>query len=198
MELYARGVLTKPRTVKPKKNEIVNIGCGISISLPQEVEIPIEVAFTPYGPGPTELLGIPDRTLVVSPILWVCAPQVKHFKEAATIKLPHCFDCKTQEDPDLYLTTLKADHNDISVDETGQLVIDFKKIDAQFPPKQQYSIICDSHFCLYCSAIRHYSDETLQRVKYCISILRPSIFSNTETQKIHCILHYDLQGCHQV
>ena len=200
MELYARGVLTKPRTVKPKKNEFVDIGCGISISLPQEViedEIPIEVAFTPYGPGPTELLGIPDGMPVISPILWVCAPQIKHFKEAATIKLPHCFDCKTQEDSDL-LTVLKADHNDISVDEAGHLVVDFKKVDAKFPPNKQYGIISDNHFCLYCIQIHPYSSEELQRVKYCLSILKPSTFSVSETQKIHCILHYDLEGCHQV
>ena len=200
MELYARGILTKPRTVKPKTNEFVDIGCGISISLPQEVaedEIPIEVAFTPHGPGPTELLGIPNGTLIVSPILWVCAPQGKPFKEAAIIKLPHCLDCKTQKDSDL-LTILKAEHDDVSVDEAGQFLVDFKKVDAQFPPNQQYGIIRDNHFCLYCTKIRSYTVEELQRVNYCLSILKPSTFSATETQKIHCILHYDLEGCHQV
>lgn len=200
MELYARGILTKSRMVKPKANEFVDIGCGISISLPQEVaedEIPIEVAFTPYGPGLAKLLGIPDGMLIVSPILWVCAPQAKHFKEAAIIKLPHCFDCKTQKDSDL-LTVLKADHDEISVDEAGQFIMDFKKIDAQFPPNEQYGIISDNHFCLYCSAIHPYSDQELQRVNYCLSILKPQAFSTLETQKIQCILHYDLEGCHQV
>ncbi len=201
MELYARGILTKPKIVQPKANEFVDIGCGISISLPQEVaenEIPIEVAFTPYGPGPSKLLGIPDEILVISPILWVCAPQVKRFKESAIIKLPHCFDCKTQEDSDL-LTVLKADHNDeISVDEAGQLVMDFKKVDAQFPPNKQYCVISDDHFCLYCTMIHPYSDEELRRVNYCLSILKPKTFSTLETQTIHCILHYDLNGCHKV
>ena len=199
MELYARGVLTKPRIVKPKKNEPVDIGCGISILLPQEVidnEIPVEVAFTPYGPGPTKLLGLPDGMLVASPILWVCAPQEKHFKEAAIIKLPHCFNCKTQKDSD-HLTILKADHNDILLDEAGQFVVEFKKIDAQFPPSQQYSIINDNHFCLYCTAI-YESSEALQGVNYCLSILKPLNFSTSEVQRIHCILHYDLEGCHQV
>ena len=200
MELYARGVLTKPRIVESKNyNEpAVNIGCGISISLPQEIiddEVPVEVAFTPYGPGPTKLLGLPDRMLVVSPILWVCTPQVKCFKEQAIIKLPHCFDCKAQ-DSDL-LTTLKADHDDISVDETGQLIVNFRKIDAQFPPGQQYSIISDNHFCLYCTAI-YESSEALQNINYCLSILKPVNFSTSEVQKIHCILHYDLEGCHRV
>ena len=200
MELHGRGMLSKPKVIQPKNDELVDIGCGISISLPQKVihnEISIEVAFTPYGPGPTKFLGLPDEMLVVSPILWVCALQEKRFKETATIKLPHCFDCKTQEDSDL-LTILKADHDNVSVDEEGQLVVDFKKIEAEFLPSEQYSIIRDDHFCLYCTAIQIYSDEALQRVKYCLSILKPLIFSITETQKIHCVLHYDLEGCHQV
>lgn len=181
-------------------NEFVDIGYGISISLPQEIvddEIPVEVAFTPYGPGPTELLGIPDNMLVISPILWVCTPQAKPFKEAATIKLPHCFDCKTQGDSDL-LTVLKADHENISVDEAGRFVVEFRKIDADFPPNEQYALISDDHFCLYCLAIHQYSVEELQGVKYCLSILKPKVFSTSETEKIYCILHYDLDGCHQV
>ena len=36
-------------------------GCGMLV--------PVEIAFTPYGPGPTEMLGIPDGMLVVSPTL---------------------------------------------------------------------------------------------------------------------------------
>ena len=199
MELYGRGMLSKPKVIQSKNNESVDIGCGISISLPQEViddDISVEVALTPYGPGPTKLLGLPDKMLVVSPILWVCASQVNHFKETATIKLPHCFDCKTQEDSDL-LSILKADHDNVSVDEAGQLVVDFRKIDAEFLQSKQYGIIRDDHFCFYCTAIQIYSDEALQRVKYYLSILKPSPFSISETQKIHCILHYDLEGCHK-
>ena len=144
-------------------------------------------------------MRFPANTVVVSPILWVSSNHDKQFKEPAKIILPHCFDCKTQEMAEL-LTVLKAECSDIHVDDDGQLIIDFNtKIDAEFRPNQPYGIIYDKHFCLYCTQLKTYcSDDALQNINYCLSILKPSTFSTTETHRIFCVLHYDLEGCHKV
>ena len=202
MELYGRGILSKPKDIELSNTKSVDIGCGISISLPQKEanndSISIETAYTPYGPGPTELF--PEELFIVSPIVWVCSTPEECFSEPATIKLPHCFDCKTQEDADL-LGIVKADHNDVSVNGAGQLVIKFKKVNSKqvrFFPNEKYGILQDHHFCLYCTIMKNYSDEDLQRVNYCLSILKPPVYPVDQPQKIHCILHYDLEGCHKV
>ena len=67
MELYGRGILSKPKDIELSNTKSVDIGCGISISLPQKEanndSISIETAYTPYGPGPTELF--PEELFIV-------------------------------------------------------------------------------------------------------------------------------------
>ena len=174
----------------------------VHLELPQEVlqeKSSLEVAFAPYNnAGPFEF---PEGVIPVSPLVWFCLHPQKEFTNAASIKLPICFECKSKEDAKLLLF-LKAEHNDITINEDGQTVIKFNPVDqkkSQFQPNSPYGVLKDHHFCIYCVGFSSLQESVLKKVRYCLTIQKPIAFPKDELKKdIYCIVHYNLPGCREV
>lgn len=204
MQLCSEGILSQRKMLPIHGFESLSLPFAehdVYLKLPQEVQhdnLSLEVAFAPYkNAGP---FIFPEGMIPVSPIVWFCLQPQKEFVEPATIKLPHCFDCKTQEDAKS-LFFLKAEHGNIKFNKDGQTVIEFKYVDqalSDFQPGSQYGTLKDYHFCIYCIAYSSLKDDILKNVQYRLTIQRPMAYPRDEKKDIYCILYYDLKGCRQV
>ena len=207
-QLCCEGILTQRQIFIPSTQESLSISLfedDVHLELPLEVldypdpDPSIEAAFAPLGPiGPQFI--IPDGMIPVSSAVWLCSSPYKKFQDPAVLKLSHCFKCNSPEDSNL-LSFLKAEHKDIIRDEYGQLSIKFEEVakaQSEFPLNEQYGILRDHHFCMYCLAVKSLEKDVLGRVSYCLTILKPKLYPTNENKKIYCILHFDLDSCKRV
>lgn len=204
MQLCSEKILSQREIISIQSSEHLALSFDehdVHLNLPQEAlndGISIEVAFAPYkNTGP---FIFPEGMVPISPIVWFCSQPQKKFSEPATIQLPHCFECKSSEDSKS-LNFLKAEHNDVSVSEDGQTVIEFKPVDkawSEFPLGCKHGTLRDHHFCIYCVAYLSQRERVLQEVQYHLTIQKPMTYPRDETKKIYCILHYNLLGCKKV
>ena len=205
MQLCSEGILSQRQILPITNSKQLSIAFDendVYLQLPQEVlkeETSVEAAFAPFShTGP---FVFPQGMIPISPIVWFCSHPQKKFEEPAAIQLPHCFTCKSLEDSDL-LHFLKAEHQDISVDKSGQTVIEFKavsKTESDFPLGSQHGTLKDHHFCMYCVSYFGLRDEFLPNVQYHLTILKPVTYPRERTKKIYCILHYNLKRtCNKV
>ena len=161
----------------------------------------LEIAFAPFGPGVGSQFILPKGIIPVSPAVWLCFSPQKKFNNPATLKLPHCFEPENQEDTE-HLQFLKAEHDNISRDKGGQIVVTFRPVDkvlSKFPLGTRYGVLEDNHFCIYCLGAYSSEEDVIGKINYCLTILKPTIYPKDElSTKIYCILHFDLDGCRQV
>ena len=198
MQLCSEGILSQRQILPITSSKQLNLSFeeyDVHLQLPQEAlkeSMSLEVAFAPFShTGP---FVFPEGMVPISPIVWFCSDPQKKFAEPAIIQLPHCFMCKSLEDSSL-LYVLKAEHQDISVDENGQTIIEFKAVSqtqSDFPLDSQHGTLKDNHFCMYCVSYFGLREDILQKVQYQLTILRPVTYPREETKKIYCILHYNL------
>ena len=208
MQLCSEGILSGRRLYHPKSEESLSITYeseDFYLQLPREaLNFPkpsVELAFAPFGPvGPHFIF--PEGMIPVSPAVWICFSPSTQFQQPAILKLPHCFECESEEDSNsLYF--LKANHECITKDERGQAVITFKRVDkanSEFPSNTRYGLLREYHFCIYCTAVERRSQEgtVVGKINYCLTILKPKRYPTNDTQKIYCLLHFDLDGCKKV
>lgn len=207
MQLCSEGILTKRQVIPIKNRNDLSLpfpDVDAHLQLPEEVldfqNPTLEVAFAPFGPGVGSQFVLPKRMIPVSPAVWLCFSPQKKFGNPAILKLPHCFECENKEDTK-HLQFLKAEHDDISRDKSGQIVVTFRPVDqalSQFPLGTRYGTLEDSHFCIYCLAEYGGEGEVIGNINYCLTILKPVTYPKDENTKIYCILHFDLEGCKKV
>lgn len=180
------------------------IGHGAYITLPQEVvdeNIQVERALRPCGTDQVSF-RLPDKMFPISQAVWLCTTPEKQFKQPAKLRLIHCFQNDNEENKKL-ITFLKADHKDITR-ENGEIVIKFKATNedqgtqSEFPANTTYGILRDHHFCVYCLFAYGEECEILGKMRYYLSILKPTAYSKHKTAKIYCILSFDLPDCKKV
>ena len=207
MQLCSVGIFAQRQVISLNNKQSLSLSFeehDVNLELPAEVldysNPSLEVAFAPLGPvGPH--FKFPKGMFPVSPAVWLYLSPEKEFHDPATLKLPHCFESKS---PDIlqHLCFLKADEEDIIKDESGQVFINFRKIDkriSDFPVESQYGTLKDHHFCIYCLAAYPMQDDVIGKVNYCLTILKPTFYPTEEYgMKIYCILHFNLQGCKKV
>ena len=206
MQLCSEGILTRRQTYRIDSQESLSISfkdSDVHLQLPLEVlkyypDSSVEASFAPLGPvGPHFVF--PDGMIPVSPAVWLCFVPQKKFLDTATLKVPHCFECKSPEDSK-FLCFLKAEHEDITRDKSGQFSIRFKEVDqslSEFPLNSRYAILRDHHFCIYCLAAFSSQEDVLGKVNYCLTILKPKFYPK-DNLKIYCILHFNLKDCKEV
>lgn len=207
MELCSEGILSQRKMLQINESHPLNLSFAehdVHLELPQEVvreRSSLEVAFVPYNnSGPFEF---PEGVIPVSPLVWFCLhPQRSaSFTNPTSVKLPLCFDCELSKEDIKSLHFLKAEHKDITVNEDGQTVVKFNVVDKkkpQFQPDSPYGVLRDNHFCMYCLGLSGLKEDILKKVRYCLTIQKPVAFPKGEKKEIHCILHYNLQGCKNV
>ena len=209
MQLCSEGILSRRKVFHIGGQEALTISCeedDIHLQLPPEVlkctNPSLEVAFAPFGPVGAHFI-FPDGMIPVSPAMWLCFSPQTEFQDPAILKVPHCFECTDREDLSrLYF--LKAEHEDITRDETGQSLITFKKMDRrQFElddQDSQYCILREHHFCIYCMAVENTSIEknVIGQVNYCLSILKPKHYPTNKNLRIYGIIHFNLRKCKEV
>ena len=207
MELCSEGILSQRKMLQINESHPLNLSFAehdVHLELPQEVvreRSSLEVAFVPYNnSGPFEF---PEGVIPVSPLVWFCLhPQRSaSFPNPTSVKLPLCFDCELSKEDIKSLHFLKAEHKDITVNEDGQTVVKFNVVDkkkSQFQPDSPYGVLRDHHFCMYCLGLSGLKEDILKKVRYCLTIQKPVAFPKGEKKDIHCILHYNLQGCKNV
>ena len=208
MQLCSEGILTKRKIVPINNHNNLSLSfpdVGAHLQLPEEVldfqNPTLEVAFAPFGPGVGSQFILPKGMIPVSPAVWLCFSPQKKFSNPATLKLPHCFEPENQEDTK-HLQFLKAEHDDISRDKGGQIVVTFRPVDkssTKFPLDTHYGILEDRHFCIYCLGAYGSEEEVIGKINYSLTILTPTTYPKVElSTKVYCILHFDLDGCRQV
>ena len=207
MQLCSEGILANRQIIPINNHNDLSLSfpdVDAYLQLPEEVldfqNPTLEVAFAPFGPGIGSQFILPKGMIPVSPAVWLCFSPQKKFNNPATLKLPHCFECKDQKDTK-YLQFLKAEHDDISRDKGGQIVVTFRPVDkelSQFPLETFYGTLKDKHFCIYCLGAYGSEEDVIGKINYCLTILKPTIYPKDELSKIYCILHFDLDGCRQV
>ena len=207
MQLCSEGILTQRQIIPINNHNDLSLSfpdIDAHLQLPEEVldfqNPTLEVAVAPYGPGVGSQFIFPKGMIPVSPAVWLCFSPQKKFNNPAILKLPHCCESESQEDTK-HLQFLKAEHNDISQDKGGQIVVTFRPVDktlSKFPLGTRYGILEDNHFCIYCLAEYGGEEEVIGKIKYCLTILKPATYPKEENTKIYCILHLDLEGCKKV
>ena len=207
MQLCSEGILANRQNIPINNHNNLSLSfpdVDVHLQLPEEVldlqNPTLEVAFAPFGPGIGSQFVLPKGMIPVSPAVWLCFSPQKRFNKPAVLKLPHCCECKIKEDIK-YLQFLKAKHDDISRDKSGQIVITFRPVDkmsSKFPLETHYGILEDNHFCIYCLAMYSGEEEVIGKINYCLTILKPTTYPKDENTKIYCILHLDLEGCKKV
>ena len=207
MQLCSVGIFAQRQVISLNSKQLLSLSFkehDVYLELPAEVldysNPSLEVAFAPFGPvGPH--FKFPNGMIPVSPAVWLYFSPQKEFRDPATLKLPHCFESKT---PDIleYLCFLKADEEDINRDESGQVSINFKKIDkstSDFPMGCQYGTLKDHHFCIYCLAAYPVQDDVIGKVNYCLTILKPRFYPTEEYgMKVYSVLHFNLESCKRI
>ena len=207
MQLCSEGILTKRQVIPINNHNNLSLAfpdIDAHLQLPEEVldfqNPTLEVAFAPFGPGIGSQFILPKGMIPVSPAVWLCFSPQKKFNTPAILKLPHCFECEHQEDTK-HLQFLKAEHDDISRNKSGQIVVTFRPVDKallNFPLGTHYCTLEDSHFCIYCLAAYAIEEEVIGKINYCLTILKPATYPKDENTRIYCILHLDLEGCRDV
>ena len=208
MQLCSEGILTQRQIIPINNHNDLSLSfpdVDIHLQLPEEVldlQSPaIEVAFAPLGPGVSSRFILPDGMIPVSPAVWLYLSPQKEFNDPAILKLPHCFEYKNHDNTK-YLQFLKAEHDDISQDKSGQSIVTFRPVDrasSKFPHGTHYGTLEDHHFCIYCLAAYSSEEDIRGKVNYCLTTVRPTTYPKDEiSMKIQCILHFDLSGCRQV
>lgn len=97
---------------------------GIVVKFPDDSlnrSFEFALAACPYNSS----FHFPDDVIPISPVIWLYSlPQNHTLRKIAEITLPHCIDCKSQEEMKS-LFFLKADHANKTTDSNGKSVIKF-------------------------------------------------------------------------
>ena len=168
--------LTVPKGAIPENMGLVSIQCGV----------------IPYGPlGPFKY---PDGVNPVSPIVWFCSTPSVEFQKPVEIVIPHCLDCKGEEDTQS-LAFFKANH-DYIISDSDQKMFNFKKAEgtASFPLSTSNGTLHTKHFCLFCVGV--YSREVTAHAKFCLITAKPVHIQRI--CRIHFCLTYFLPTCIKV
>ena len=172
---------------------------GYSLTIPKGAiaenmgTVSVQCGVIPYGPlGP---FTYPDRVRPVSPIIWFCSTPSVEFQKPVEIVIPHCLDCRSEEDTQS-LAFFKANHDDYTVSDSGQKMFSFKEAEGttSFPLNTSSGILRSKHFCFFCVGV--YSREDTAHANFCLITAKPVHIQRR--CRIHFCLTYFLATCLKV
>ena len=158
-------------------------------AIPQGMSVTIDVGIGLQGP-----FEYPENVQCVSPILWVCVRNRENFRFIKPVKitLQHCLEvAETVSHDTLGLHFLKAGH---TPDLTG--CYSFSRSDDSVSPGSapNFLTLSTDHFCYMC-IVSNVSQDTTDRMQYCLSQFYPQPVVREENDRIHFYVSFFLKAC---